>query len=97
MQSFRKSKRGLENLGLEPQIFRENRGGDPSHPTRQKTGASQKMDRSKKGPPEVPHREGALGTSGGPFFEGVLGRELPFLRGFWGTCGGVARGLAGDL
>ena len=33
----------------------------PGHPTRQKTGASQKMDRSKKGPPEVPHREGALG------------------------------------
>ena len=24
------------------------------------TGASQKMDRSKKGPPKVPHHEGAL-------------------------------------
>ena len=55
------------------------------------------MDRSKKGPPEVPHREGALGDLWGTDFEGVLGRELPFLRGFWGTCGGVARGLAGDL
>ena len=54
------------------------------------------MDRSKKGPPEVPHREGALGDLWGTDFEGVLGRELPFLREFWGTCAGVARGLAGD-
>ena len=55
------------------------------------------MDRSKKGPPEVPHCEGTLKDLFGTDFEGVLGRELPFLRGFWGTCGGVARGLAGDL
>ena len=68
----------------------------PRHPTRQKkTGASQKRDRSKNGPPEVPHREGALGDLWGTDFEG--GRELLFLRGFWGTCGGVARGLAGNL
>ena len=40
----------------------------PGHPTRQKTGASQKMDRSKKGPPEVPHREGALGDLRGTDF-----------------------------
>ena len=33
-----------------------------------KTGASQKMDRSKKGPPEVPHREGALGDLWGTDF-----------------------------
>ena len=55
------------------------------------------MDRSKKGPPEVPHREGREGDLWGTDFEGVLGRELLFLRGLWGTCGGVARGLAGDL
>ena len=58
------------------------------------------MDRSKKSPPEVPHREGAVGDCGGIDFEGVValvGRELLFLRGFWGTCGGVARGLAGEL
>ena len=55
----------------------------PGHPTRQKTGASQKMDRSKKGPAEVPHREGALEDLQGTDFEGVLGRELPFLRGFF--------------
>ena len=55
------------------------------------------MDRSKKGPPKVPHREGALGDFWGADFEGVLGRELLVFRGFWGTCGGVARGLAGDL
>ena len=40
----------------------------PGHPTRQKTGASQKMDRSKKGPPEVPHGEGALGDLWGTDF-----------------------------
>ena len=44
----------------------------PGHPTRQKTGASQKMDRSKKGPPEVSHHEGALGDLWGLI-----------LRGFW--------------
>ena len=56
----------------------------PRHPTRQKTGASQKTDRSKKGPPRGPS---PWGGSGGPlrdwfwrgsgpwvtFFEGVLG------------------------
>ena len=73
-------------------------GQNPGNPTRQKTGASQKMDRSKKGPPGVPHRAGGLGDLCGTDFEGILGHELLiFLRGFWGTCGGVARGLAGDL
>ena len=63
-----------------------------------KTGASQKMDRSKKGSQRsLTFFEGALGDLWGTDFEGVLGRELPFLKGFWGTCGGVARGLAGDL
>ena len=80
-------------------------GVSPGHPTRQRTGASQKMDRSKKGLPEVPHREGALGdlcwTSGGPLgtdFEGVLGGELFYLRGFLGDLrgsgGGVWRGTS---
>ena len=48
-----------------------------------------KMDRSKKGPPEVPHREGALGDLWGTDFEGVLGRELLFLRGPAGEWRGV--------
>ena len=45
------------------------------------------MDRSKKGPPEVPHREGALGDLWGIDFEGVLGRELFFLGGSGGPAG----------
>ena len=52
-------------------------------------------------PKKVPQRSltvrGREGDLWRTDFEGVLGRELPFLRGFWGTCGGVARGLAGDL
>ena len=43
------------------------------------------------------HHEGPLRDLRGTDFEGDLGFELPFLRGFWGTCERVARGLAGDL
>ena len=56
---------------------------------RAETGANQKMDRSKKGPPEVPHRERALGDLWGTDFEGVLGD----LRGSGEGVGGGPPGL----
>ena len=39
---------------------------------------------------------GLWGTSGRLILRGFVGR-VNCLRGFWGTCGGVARGLVGDL
>ena len=71
----------------------------PSYETKKKLRESKNGSIQKRSPrgPSLFFLEGALGDLCGTDFEGVLGRALLFLRGFWGTCGGVARGLAGDL
>ena len=71
--------------------------GFPGHPTRQKTGASQKMDRSKKGPPEVPHREGFWGTSEGLIFRGFCAVSYFFRGGSGGPAGEWRGGWRGPL